>query len=225
MKLKSFKKFLKEEQDKNSLNAFIENTFEGNWAKTKTDFGNFIEEYSCKDSHPLYRVIFFPKAEIEQLSRISDLKTKLKTFLTTENQGHPRFYTKDDYNKIPDHLSFLVGIGQKIHGYTDDNSESSFMGIIISRKSEGNDNVDFSHYDSKIGNKEIKDRIDKTQPVLSVNSNDFKIVASFEFEDKHGWVINNINKSALEDNIDNNPEEEPEENAETNPEEEEEITK
>jgi hypothetical protein len=225
MKLKSFKRYLKEEEDKKSLNAFIENTFEGNWGKTKTDFGNFIEEYSCKDDVPLYRILFFPKSEIEQLSRISDLKTKIKGILTTENQGHPRFYTKDDYNNIPDHLSFLVGIGQKIHGYTDDNAESTYMGIIFSKKGDTNDNVDFSHYDSKIGNKEIMDRIDKTKPVLSVNPTEFKIIASFEFEDKEGWKINNINKSALEDNIDNNPEEEPEENVETNPEEKEEMPK
>jgi hypothetical protein len=206
MKLKSFKRFLKEEDDKNSLNSFIENTFEGNWGKTKTDFGNFIETYSCKDSDVLYRIIFFPKTEIEQLTRLSDLKQKLKSFLTTENQGHPRFYTKDDYHRIPDHLSFLAGLGQKIHGYTDDNSETNYMGIIISKKGATNDNVDFSHYDGKIGNKEIASRIDTTKPVLSVNDpSTVKVVAGFEFEQGTGWTINDLDKT-LEDNIGNSDE-------------------
>ena len=200
MKLKSFKRYLKEEEDKNALNSFIENTFEGNWNKTKTDFGNFIEEYSCTDGSPLYRILFFAKSEIEQLLRISDLKVKIKAILTKENQGHPRFYTKDDFNNIPDHLSFLAGIGQKVHGYTDNNAESSYMGIIIKKSSESNDNVDFSHYDGKIGNKEIMDRINRTKPVLSVNPTEFKVVASFEFEDKNGWTINPINKG-LENDI------------------------
>lgn len=228
MKLKKFKRYLKEEEDKKSLNAFIENTFQGNWNQTKTDFGNFIEEYSCKDSHPLYRILFFPKTEIEQLTRITDLKAKIKGLFTTENQGHPRFYTKDDYNKIPDHLSFLAGKGEKVHGYTDNNAESSYMGIIISRDSNGNDNVDFSNYDGKIGNKEIADRIELTKPVLAVNSMSFKVVASFEFEDRRGWVINPVIKDLeddLKDNVPQEPQPEEETNNQETPEEEEVIKK
>lgn len=206
MKLKTFKRFLKEEEDKKNLNAFIENTFAGNWSKTKTDFGNFIDEYHCGDD--LYRIYFFPKSEIEQLTRISDLKAKIKGVLTTENQGHPRFYTKDDYNNIPDHLSFLSGIGQKIHGYSESGSEQTSMGIIFSRKA-GSDNVDFSNYDRKIGNAEIAERIDKTKSVLSVNDLNIKIVANFSFEDKIGWYINPISNE-FENDISND--EQPEEN-------------
>lgn len=200
MKLKSFKRFLIEEDDKNAINAFIENTFQGNWNKTKTDFGNFIDKYSCK-SGTLYRIMFFPKAEISQLTRLSDLKQKIAGVLTTENQSHPRFYTKDDYNNIPDHLSFLASIGEKIHGYTDDNAETSFMGVIISKDANTDDNVDFAYYD-KSGNKQILDRIERTKPVLSVNSETVKIVAGFEFEQDGGWQVNDINKD-LEDNIGN----------------------
>jgi len=222
MKLKSFKRFLTEEDDKNAINAFIENTFQGNWNKTKADFGNFIEKYSCKDGRPLYRIIFLLKSEVAQLTRLSDLKQKIAGILTTENQGHPRFYTKADYHDIPDQLSFLASIGEKIHGYTDDNSETSFMGVIISKDSNADDNVDFSNYD-KSGNKQILDRIERTQPVLSVNSETVKIVAGFEFEQNGGWQLNDLNKD-LEDNIGNTPAEEPE--AETsNPEDQEQVQK
>jgi hypothetical protein len=218
MKLKSFKRYLTEEQDKNALNSFIENAFAGEWNKTKTDFGNFIGNYSCQDGGMLSRIIFFPKTEMEQLTRLSDLKTKLKALLTTENQGHPRFYTKDDFNNIPDHLSFLAGIGQKIHGYTDNDAETSYMGIIFQKKSNTNDNVDFKNYDGHLGNNQVKERIELTKPVLSVNSDQIKIVAAMEFEDRRGWVINPVD-SALENDIGAGAEEETPV-PQTNPEEE-----
>lgn len=227
MKLKSFKRYLKEDQDKNALNAFVENTFQGNWGKTSTDFGNFIEEYNCKDDLPLYRILFFSNTEMANYTRVSDLKQAILAILTKENEGHPRFYTKDDYHNIKDHLSFLSGIGQKIHGYTEDNAETNYMGIIFERKAGGADNVDFANYDGKIGNKEIADRIEKTKPVLSVNATSFRIVASLEFINRQGWTVNDINKSDLEDNINNapEPEEEPVDGQEVNPEDNEELTK
>jgi glutamine cyclotransferase len=93
------------------------------------------------------------------------------------------------------------------------------MGIIISKKGNTEDNVDFSNYNGTAGNKQIMDRIETTKPVLSVNSETVKIVAAFEFEED-GWTINPLDKS-LEDDIGNDFEDKqeapPEEGAEVTP--------
>lgn len=219
MKYKSFKWYLKEDEDKNNFNAFVEKVFERKWEFANSQFGYFTDKYHCKDESEIYRIVFFPIQEINQLSRKSDLLKKVKGVLTSENQGHPRFFTKDDYHNIKDHLSYLSGIDEKIHGYTPtkdaqgnitDNPETDYMGIIFSQKTGANDNVDFSFY--KDGNSQIQERIERTRPVLAVNSNTIKIVASLEFDD--GWEIKEF--SGMDDLSDNTPdEEEPEENPES----------
>lgn len=216
MKFKNFKKFLREAKEDDTFNAFIEDVFEGDWAVAAKNFGNYTEKYPTKDASKIYRILFFKKEEIDQLTKSSDLKRKVQGVLTSENQGHPRFYTKDDYHNIKNHLSYLSSIGEKIHGYTDESAEQYYMGIIISRNIGANDNVDFSHY--KNGNSQIKTRIEETKPVLSINSTDFKIVASLEFEsDGEGWIIKEF--TGL-DNIKDEEDEEPIENTDEQPEEE-----
>jgi hypothetical protein len=189
MKLKSFKRYLREEADQDSFNAFVEDVFNGKWEIAIKEFGNYTDSFHVKDESVIYRILFFRKEEIGQLSRVSDLKRKISGILTSENQGHPRFYTKDDYHNIKDHLSYLASAGMKIHGYTDDSAESIYMGIIISQKTGINDNVDFDNY--KKGNTEIRKRIDTTKPVLAINNTNFKVVASMEFD--NGWEINEFN--------------------------------
>jgi hypothetical protein len=207
MKLRSFKSILKEAQDKQMLNAFVEDCFAGKWNETQTNFGNFTDDFSCKGGETLFRIIFFSKEEINQLARAVDLKIKIKALLTDENKSHPRFYTKDEYEKIKDHLSYLSSIGEKIHGYTDEGAEQRYMGIIISKNSNQSDNVDFSNYDGKGGNAEIKQRIERTLPVLSINDPDkFKIVANLEFVNREGWTIGQFTDNDIQ-----GPEEEPEE--------------
>lgn len=203
MKFKSFKRFLLEEEDRNQFNAFVEEVFENKWNVANKEFGNFTDKYSVKDVTEIYRILFYSIQEIQQLTRTADLKRKIQGTLTQENQGHPRFYTKDDYHNIKDHLSYLSSIGQKIHGYTDESAEQNYMGIIISQQTGTNDNVDFDHY--KDGNSEIRKRIDTTKPVLAVNAQDFKIVASLEFEnDGNGWTINEFR--GMDDLTDEEPE-------------------
>lgn len=188
MKFQTFKRYLREAEDTDNFNAFVEDVFDGKWDTAIKSFGNYTDKYHTKDTSVIYRILFFKKDEIQQLTKASDLKRKVAGVLTSENQGHPRFYTKDDYHNIKDHLSYLASIGQKIHGYTDDSAEQYYMGVIISQKTGSNDNVDFSHY--KKGNSEVRRRIDTTKPVLSINNMDFRIVASLEFESGSGWTIN-----------------------------------
>jgi hypothetical protein len=188
MRFNNFKKFLREAKEDDTFNAFVEDVFEGKWALAAKNFGNYTDKYHTRDTSNIYRIIFFKKEEIEQLTKSSDLKRKIQGVLTTENQGHPRFFTKDDYHNIKNHLSYLASLGEKIHGYTDESAEQYYMGIIISQKIGANDNVDFINY--KNGNSEIQKRIEATKPVLSVNSTDFKIKASLEFDsDDGGWII------------------------------------
>lgn len=219
MKVKTFQRYICEEEERNIFNAFVEEVFDGKWSVAFKEFGNFTDKFHCSDVSDIYRILFFPITEIQKLTKDSDLKRKVSATLTSENQGHPRFYTKDDYHNIKDHLSFLSSLGQNIHGYTDDSAESLFMGLIISKSVDMNDNVDFTHY--KNGNSQIQDRIDRTKPVLSVNPNgfDFKIVASLEF-DTNGWEI--LEYTGVDD-LQNSPdtgEEDTEETDEINPEEE-----
>jgi len=189
MKIKSFKTLLREEEN-NTFNAFVEDIFDGKWSVAIKNFGNYTDKYHVKNVPLLYRIIFFKKEEIDQLSNTSDLNRKIRGVITAENQGHPRIYTKDDYKNIKDHLSYLASNGQKIHGYTDDSAESIYIGIILSQKTGNNDNIDFENY--KGGNSEVNGRIKATNPVLSINATDFKIVASLEF-DKNGWEIYEFN--------------------------------
>lgn len=192
MKILSFKRYLREAEDKDSFNSFVEDVFDGKWNVAIKNFGNYTDKFNVKDTAEIYRIVFFKKEEINQLTSATDLKQKVSGLLTTENQGHPRFYTKDDYHNIPDQLSFLSSIGEKIHGYTDDSAEQLYMGIIISQKIGANDNVDFSNY--KNGNSEIKKRIDRTKPVLAVNATDFRIVANMEFDNQgDGWTVKEFN--------------------------------
>jgi len=68
MKVKSFKRFLRESDDKTQFNSFVEDVFAGKWNTAIQNFGNFTDKYHCVDALQLYRVMFFDKSEIAQLT-------------------------------------------------------------------------------------------------------------------------------------------------------------
>ena len=225
MKYKSFKYYINENES--TFNSFVEKVFQNQWEFVNNQFGYFTDKYHCKDESDIYRIVFFPRQDIDTLGdRKSTVKQKLVGFLTSENQGNPRFFTKDSYENIKYHLEYLSSIGIHIHGYVPskdrngnilDNPETDYVGLIFSQKTGANDNIDFSFY--KDGNSQVKERIDKTKPVLAINSTSIKLLKKFQFDD--GWQLVDF---GMDDLADYTNKEEPENNQET-PEEDEEENK
>ena len=170
MKLMSLKKFICEEQNK-EFDSFVENVITTNKVPTISAKDFLNEKFNYTGI--IYRVVFHPKAEIEKYMLEDSIDTKAITQFISKNFNHDRYaFFSKSINGIKELISYpnLFKINEE------------HVGVVFSIKPPAS--IDLTKYQG--ANIEVKNRLSKTEEVLSFEDLDIKNIDAMYLFD-NGW--------------------------------------
>lgn len=172
--MKRFRRFITEDQSNQEFVSFTEDALTTNQIDVKKANDFLTNEFNYRGV--LYKVIFVPRAEVENFSQggVPDLKAIADYIVKKFNTARYVFFYKS-----------LQGLENAIKYPGLFTISEDQIGVIYSNKTEGS--IDLTKYES-LGGKNIKvlERIEQTQPVLSFEDITInKIDGLYLFDD--GW--------------------------------------
>jgi hypothetical protein len=171
MKIKTFKTFLIEDKNK-AFNSFIEDVITTSKVSNMKAKDFLLPEYNYTGI--CYRVVFYPKANIEQYFSGETVDTKgITQFISANfNSNRYAFFTKS-----------LQGMKALITYPDLFKIKEDIVGIIFSIKPKAS--IDLTKYSGM--NSQIKDRLSKTEEILSFEDMTINNIDGMYLYDEEGW--------------------------------------
>lgn len=168
--MKSFKRFLREEVDK-EFNSFVEEVLTTNRVATQKAKDFLTNNYNYTGL--IYRVVFHPRTEIEKYMSEEEINTKGITKYITSKFNHDRyvFFTKS-LNGIKGMIEY-----PNLFKFTEEQ-----VGVVFSIKPAAS--IDLTKYSGD--NIEVKDRLETNEEVLSFEDMNIRNIDALYLYDE-GW--------------------------------------